>query len=170
MDSPFGDFCGGCNEALRLAQLYSHMSIDLGLQKSSAHDLDRLLEVARNLKHEFVRAGDERLANAVLGIGLMLESQIAFLRVFISLKEGSESAAWDCLADAQLLVSHAVRVTDAINDADIHIRRLSIAEEVLFPRQTFMSVGFVCSSSECSICGEDYDACDHIAGRAYMGE
>jgi hypothetical protein len=32
-----------------------------------------------------------------------------------------------------------------------------------------MSTGLIIEHTDCSICGEIYDECDHVAGRAYMG-
>jgi hypothetical protein len=33
--------------------------------------------------------------------------------------------------------------------------------------QTFLSPGFIVGSQICSICGQEYDDCDHIKGRLY---
>ncbi|NML91551.1 hypothetical protein HHL26_21165 [Sphingobium sp. TB-6] len=42
-------------------------------------------------------------------------------------------------------------------------------EKWFFPPQVFMSAGLIVKRQECSLCGDDYEKCDHIAGRPYMG-
>jgi hypothetical protein len=51
-----------------------------------------------------------------------------------------------------------------------YLQRLEVYEKLLFPQMMFSSVGGIVKKSECSICGTDYDECDHIKGNYYMGE
>ena len=170
MDEEFDQFCAACNAVLKPAQLYSHMSIEKDLQEGCRADIERLLVRAEELKAPFIDAGDERLANAMLGVSLMLEAQRDFLSTFISFKDGNASVAWDKLVNAQLSAHHAMKTADAVNNPQTFLQGVLMAEKVLFPPQTFMSIGAVAESTQCSICGNDYEECEHIVGRPYMGQ
>ncbi len=49
-------------------------------------------------------------------------------------------------------------------------RKLERIEKLIFPPQTFLSTGLLVGSQECSICNEEYENCNHIKGKPYMGE
>lgn len=44
-----------------------------------------------------------------------------------------------------------------------------MVEKFVFPPQTFNSPGLYVETFLCSICGEDYSECEHIAGEPYWG-
>jgi hypothetical protein len=41
---------------------------------------------------------------------------------------------------------------------------------LVFPPQIYLSIRTVVRSKICSICGQEYETCDHISGKPYSGE
>jgi hypothetical protein len=91
-------------------------------------------------------------------------------RALVALKEDRASDAWDNLIEAQGHVSTAIKSHDNFRYLEKYADKLSAIEQLLFPPQTFCSPGMIVKESECSICKQDYGECDHVKGRAYMGE
>ena len=74
------------------------------------------------------------------------------------------------IIEAQGHVSTAIKAHDNFRYLEKYADKLSAIEQLLFPPQTFCSPGMIVKESECSICKQDYGECDHVKGRAYMGE
>jgi len=128
-----------------------------------------------NAKQIAVSEQDEPTANELLWLELALATITSQLRMCIALKEDAAEAAWDHLVDAQAACSSAIRLQNQIggpapiDHLENHHSWLLEIETVIFPPQSFMSIGGTVSQRECSICGRSYAACDHVRGRAYMG-
>jgi len=54
-------------------------------------------------------------------------------------------------------------------NGEAYANKLHLIEKLIFPPQVFFSPGFVAEESKCSICGKNYEECEHVVGRAYMG-
>jgi hypothetical protein len=78
--------------------------------------------------------------------------------------------AWTQLITAQTGFADAMRADHGfVNDAARQLERLHRVETLVFPPQTFFSTGWVVKDEICSICGGDYEICEHVRGRPYMG-
>jgi len=123
------------------------------------------------LKQELVALGEEDAANRMLCVEFILTSFLHELQMWIALKDdGDAGKAWDALIDAQMAVLCATRTHEVPAPLASRLSKLEILEKLLFPPLTFVSAGFVCKKSSCSICGQEYGSCDHLQGRPYMGE
>ena len=93
------------------------------------------------------------------------------LEMLVNIKDDKMDAAWDNLADAQTLLPTAVRNLPFEEESlDNYAIKLANYERLLFPKLIFSSVGGIIKKSECSICHQDPNSCDHLRGRLYMGE
>jgi hypothetical protein len=136
---------------------------------TSKHDLEELLGALTEAKCTAVNQGDEDSANETLAIILAVRGALSELEVWSFLAKGQWTEAWDSLVAAQNLAAAAMRAHafGARYERDLNTRLAM--QVVLFPPQTFMSAGMIVRRAECSICGRDYDECDHVKGVAYMG-
>jgi hypothetical protein len=144
------------------------------LQEAALGVADQFLETLRAHKAAFVSAGDEPAANQSLAMELALQAVRAELSMWLRLKRDDPDGAWDDLVTAQDTLSAAAAVRRQIGvdtgRLDNLGRKLVLIEQYLFPPQMFNSIGGIVTKRECSICGSDYDSCNHIRGRAYMGQ
>jgi hypothetical protein len=90
--------------------------------------------------------------------------------MWLRLKQDDPDAAWDQLVDAQGQTILAVRAHEGFRNLEHRHRRLEVIEQIVFPPQVFLSAGLIVKRQECSICQADYEDCEHIVGRPYMGE
>jgi hypothetical protein len=144
------------------------------LQANAVGQVDEFLGELAMRKAECAQAGDEAAANALLAMELSLRAVREELRMWIALKEDAPEKAWDTLVSAEDLCSFAVSVRAQIGvetrGLENLAKKLLAIERLVFPPQVFCSVGGRVNYRECSICGEDYETCHHIKGRAYMGQ
>jgi hypothetical protein len=144
------------------------------LQKQAVNDIEHYLPKLADLKAAAVKDADDTQANLILTMELGLRGVQAEIRMWLLLKQDKPDEAWEELITAQGCVSDMVRVRrqlgiDASGPENL-LAKLEFIEKGLFPPQVFCSIGGTASRRECSICHADYDCCDHIKGRAYMGE
>lgn len=121
-------------------------------------------------KDAAVSSQDEKFANVLLGCECLVSAFIAELSMWVLLKEGQPDKAWDQLVEAQTAISGAIRSDDGFAHLARHAEKLQQIEETVFPPQVFLSAGMIVKEQICSICGGDYERCDHIKGRPYMGQ
>lgn len=140
------------------------------LQLEACSKLEMLKTKASQLKQEAIDAYNENSANAMLSFEEMIDALINELKMWITLKDGNADAAWNYLVSAQYAARTAMQVHSVADHLDGYVNHLHILEHVLFPPQGFLSPGIIIERSTCSICGRDYEECDHIVGEAYMGE
>jgi hypothetical protein len=152
------------------AKKFFYMARAKELQEDACQNLLRLRGQVTDLKNEFIAQGDEESSNTLLSAEYILDAFISELRTWIALKEDNASAAWDFFVDAQMAAHIAIQAHAFGERLNHYIYRLEAVEKILFPHITFVSPGFVIESGECSICGQPYGDCDHIKGRAYMGQ
>jgi len=122
-------------------------------------------------KKALIATANEDGANQLLAIECMLEALANELDMYVALKRDDPGTAWTHLVNAQMAASQAVRAHAVAGHLEqAYIPRLHVIERLMFPKQMFMSVGFIVEHAECSICGSVYGDCDHIKGRPYMGQ
>lgn len=141
------------------------------LQEQVIRDLEDLLAQTQRSKENAIAVQDVEHANLLLGCECFAGALASELQMWLLLKEGDPSSAWDKLVDAQTAVQAAPRAHSTFRQDAVALYhdRLEEIERVVFPPQTFLSAGLLVNRYECSVCGEDYDDCDHLMGEPYMG-
>lgn len=91
------------------------------------------------------------------------------IKMWILLKEEKPDQAWDELINAQSNAISALKAHSVSSHLERYSQLLHTIEKIVFPPQVFTSTGLTVKEEECSICGESYEDCDHIAGKAYLG-
>jgi hypothetical protein len=94
----------------------------------------------------------------------------AELTMWLQLKEGKPDDAWNSLVVAQMATRDAVRAQKGFSYLEGRAIRLVNIERVVFPEQVYFSAGLIVEHQECSICGAEYEDCNHLVGMPYMGE
>ncbi len=158
------------NDVIERTHTFRFITRSSELQQEALLKLDQLRTELRNEKSAAIESGDEDNANLILACECALSALSSEIQMCILLKEGEPGAAWDKLIEAQNSCRAAVHAHGGFQLLVNHIRRLEAAEHLFFPPQTFMSPGFLVKSYRCSICKKDYEECEHIASRPYMGE
>jgi hypothetical protein len=144
------------------------------LQEAAVKEIDSFLETLAGRKAAYVEVADEDRANFALGIELTLRALQAELGMWLRLKQEDPDGAWDHLVTAQQSLEAAIAVRQQL-EIDVSglvnlSRKLLFIECWVFPPQMFFSTSGIAPRRACSICGADYDGCDHVRGRAYMGQ
>ena len=142
---------------------------DSGLQQAGIGRVEAFLKKVEFSRITAIQAQEERNANALLGLAMVVAALGSELNVYLLLKSDQPEAAWNNLIDAQEQTLAAGRATDALTNLQAKFEHLRTLEDHLFPPQTFVSSGLIAGRQLCSICRADYAACDHLVGRAYMG-
>jgi hypothetical protein len=163
-------FLSKFNQIAEECSVFRFVTRDTALQEEASQKLRDLLAQTSVEKKVAAAGGDEDRANALLGCECAARALIAEIKMWILLKEGRPDDAWDELIEAQSNTSAALQAHDGFQHFDVHIRRLEAVERIVFPPQVFLSAGMVVRSQICSICGQDYEDCQHVKGRPYMGE
>jgi len=151
-------------------QRFCFMSRAKEFQLEACEKLSTLREKASGLKEQTIAAKDEDSANAMLSFEETIDALLGELRMWVALKEDDPSSAWSFLVNAQGAARAAMQAHEVARHLGGYIERLYAVEQLLFPPQVFFSPSIVIEHSKCSICGREYGECDHVAGRAYMGE
>lgn len=139
-------------------------------QKEAIEQLSSLLHEAGNLKAEMIVDGYEDAANKLLSMEEILKAVINELKMWIDLKNDDPNSAWTFLIHAQTATRSAIQAHSIAGHLSQYAEYLYALEKILFPPQLFTSAGMIIKKSTCSVCGTEYGDCDHIAGKAYMGE
>jgi len=111
--------------------------------------------------------GDEEGVKKLIVLEAQLTAIYHELACLLLLKSNEAEKAWDHLVLAQECVKVVGRF---FGNAEGQFDRLRVLEMLLFPQQSFMSVGIIVQESECSICTGNYEICDHVAGEIYGAE
>lgn len=140
------------------------------LQEQACSELTDALTAIAAEKQRAIKAADENYANMLLGCECVARALMAEIRMWMLLKTEEPDAAWDQLVAAQMASVDAVRAHAVFTHLQRHVQRLEAIERLVFPPQVFISSGFVVNSQECSVCGSEYEECDHLLGKPYMGK
>jgi hypothetical protein len=136
----------------------------------SVADLGAIRSDLTNRKKTFISSANEDQANLAYSLEQLALSIQSELQMWLALTEGDGDGAWASLISAQVAIRSAIQAHPFASKYDQLPNRLLALEKLLFPPQIFFSPGIVIRKSLCSICHLDYDDCEHIVGRPYMGE
>jgi len=158
--------------ALQEIGKFLYLVRDKHYQKEAIDKLIKFKQQAANLKEKMINEVDEENANILLSIENIAEAMINELKMWIALKEDKVNEAWSYLVDAQSAIRTALQAHEiALRlNGEGYANKLHLIEKLIFPPQIFFSPGFVIEESKCSICGKNYEECEHIVGKAYMGK
>ena len=163
-------FVGRFNEAITDAEVLLWITRDSDCQRECMHTISAFRTQAANLKAEAVEAKDESVANLLLGYECVFNALSAEVNMYLLLKSGDPDSAWNSLVTAQMSIADALRSHSAFSHLTHKLKHLDAIEYVVFPPQVFMSSGMIVKCQNCSICGKEYEDCDHLIGKPYLGE
>lgn len=139
-------------------------------QEEAIQQLESLRSKTTDLKAQMTITQEEDYANQLLSIEEMIKALTYELKMWVALKDDDPHSAWTNLVQAQSSARSAMQAHEIASHLGPCVEHLSILEKILFPSQMFFSVGVIIKRSTCSICGTEYGDCEHVAGRAYMGQ
>jgi hypothetical protein len=148
---------------------------DTELQHATLERARALIALLEKRKAKAIEAQDEVAANELLLMEFAAVAITEQLQMCVSLKRDAAEAAWDHLVRAQVACEAAIRVRGQVGcgpdltQLENLLAHLLQIETTVFPPLSFMSIGGIVGERECSVCGQPYDGCSHIKGRAYMG-
>ena len=142
---------------------------DSQLQIQAIESINSFQVVVAKEKEFAISESNEQYANLLLGFACCLESIASEIAMSVQLKSSEPEKAWDHLIESQGACAGAMRAHSALEHLEKRYSHLVIVERHVFPPQSFMSAGFTCGESTCSICGEMYGTCPHLEGLPYMG-
>ena len=164
------DYFDYYNNVIRRCETMAIITRDSGLQQSAVDELNQLIKEIQSLKDIAINNKDEDDANGFLSLKCAASCLQFTIKMWLFLKQEKPDDAWDSLINAQDAVVGAIKAHSISSHLENFSELLQIIEKVVFPPQVFSSAGFTVIDEECSICGNNYDKCDHIAGRPYMGK
>jgi hypothetical protein len=170
MSDPVPVFVNEFNKIVKDCAIFICITRDSELQKQACAKLRELLARVEAEKEFAAASGDEDYANLLLGCECIADALISEINMWLLLKEGQPDKAWDALMAAQSNLTSAVRALDGFARIDDNIRRLDAVERLIFPPQVFLSSGMIVKNQICSICEGEYEDCEHVKGRPYMGK
>jgi hypothetical protein len=141
-------------------------------QKTAIAELEVVFKRAVKLKNAAIKNNDEESANFLLSLEGLVGAYINELKMLVYLKEDNSNKAWESLVNAQssLRLAFQANPVGSTLEGEDYVQKLAFIEKLFFPPQMFFSIGGVVSLAECAICGQEYGTCNHIKGKAYMGQ
>ena len=164
------DFDRALRNALEEHAVAFPASRSLALKREAVRAFASLEELAVRLKRVAAADGDENAAARLLMGECFADGVKTRLNMWIAFREGDMEQAWSCLIHAQRCFECAVRAHPSGNQFKESLTELHVLEESLFPKQVFLSTGWITRRSECTLCGASFGSCEHIRGRVYGGE
>jgi hypothetical protein len=159
------------NELIKKSQRRAFITVGTELQKEEIQVLENYRFELAKLKKEFILKKLENEANLVYcfeNSALAIQYELEML---VNIKEDNMNAAWGNLVNAEVTIASVIRNHPFNpNMLNGYLDRLAGYQKLLFPDITFCSAGALIKKSLCSICNDDYEKCDHIKGKLYMGE
>lgn len=166
----FDEFIERYNEVISEISKFCFYTRAIEFQKSALNTLDELSKECEEFKVLAINNEDEDKANALLSLEILINVIQSELKMWIELKEDRPDKAWNFLIQAQYSLASAIRVHPILNNSISLMNKYALLENIIFPPQQFLSSGGILRESKCSICGEDYEECEHIKGKPYMGK
>ncbi|HEY1605658.1 MAG TPA: hypothetical protein VGF77_08665 [Allosphingosinicella sp.] len=142
---------------------------DSGLQRAGIEALEAFVSRADQARIRAILEANEEHANLFLGFRSAARSLVNEMKMYLLLKQDDPEGAWSALIDAQELLGAASRAHQGFDYLGPKANHLRDLEKWIFPPQVFVSAGMIVREQRCSICDDDYERCDHIAGRPYLG-
>jgi hypothetical protein len=162
MNNPVSPFVAEFNKILDECEVFRYITRDSDLQKHACERLRGLLQRTAAEKKAAAEYGDEDYANVLLGCECAADALIHEIKMWLLLKDGRPDEAWDALVAAQSSLSFAIRAHRGFARLEGTVRRLEVVEDIAFPPQVFLSTGMIVKSQVCSICGGEYEDCEHV--------
>lgn len=171
MNETVRDFAETYTEVVRSCERFAFLPRDIERQRESIKELTELFEESAQVREDVIREGDEDAANQLLALRCMINALRYDLKMWIDLKEEQWAAAWNSMVDAQDFAKSARAAHEFAYHCNVenYLAKLEAIESVVFPPQMFYSPGLLVERFTCTLCGEDYRECDHIAGKPYWG-
>lgn len=164
----FNDAYAAYQTLLEHATSLCYVSCKSSLQDECCTNLENFVRSgSRELRLKLNELGDEEGVKKLIVLEAQLTAIYHELICLLLLKSNEAEAAWDQLVLAQECVKVVGRF---FGSAEGQFDRLRVLERLLFPPQSFMSVGIIVQESECNVCKGDYEICDHVAGEIYGAE
>lgn len=158
------------NSIIKTAEEYTSPARDTQLQKEQCLILERLIHYAGLNKQKAIEHKDEDAANIFLGYQCAAGAVMCEIRMWILLKLDKPNEAWDQYIAARMGLRDACRAHGGFEHSGENSIRLESIERLIFPKQSFVSVGFKAKRQICSICNSKYSACEHLRHKPYWGE
>ncbi len=158
------------NKKVSELEVYLGITRASDLQRQACTDVEELLKKIHSEKQKAIQSADEDYANLLLGCECAASAVLAELQMWLLLKEDRPDDAWDELISAQGACLGASRAHSCFANLHKYYEHLEVIEHIVFPPQVFVSTGFIVRNQECSICGMEYEECDHLIGKPYMGK
>ena len=158
------------NDTIKDTEVFLSIARASELQQDALEALERLSPKIAEEKARAVKDKNEDYANMLLGCECVAAALIAELKMWILLKQEEPEAAWNQLVSAQNASLAAARAHDSFSRLALHYQRLEEIEQLVFPPQVFLSVGLIAKRQECSVCKCEYEDCEHLACKPYMGQ
>lgn len=165
------EFAEDYTEVVESCERFAFLPRHIDHQRKSIEELTHLLARSAKVRIEMIEEEDENAANQILALRCMMNALRFELKMWIDLKEENWAKGWDSMVDAQdsaKSAGAAHEIAQRVN-VDGYLSKLQMIEEVVFPPQMFQSPGLFVERFTCSICGNDYSDCKHIAGKPYWG-
>lgn len=162
-------FVATFNELVQESENLLSIARDSNLQREACSLLEDAIQRVLAEKTDAISRHDEDYANLLLGCESVATALLAELKMWLLLKEERPDEAWNHLVAAQMSSIDAARAHEGFRHLEHHNQRLEAIEHLVFPPQVFVSSGMLVKYQECSICGQDYDDCEHLVGKPYMG-
>ena len=170
MKSEPPSFVEELNIPIREAEVFLSITRCSELQQDAIESLKEFQSNVFDMKSKAIAENDGNLANILLGYECVVDTLIAELEMWILLKQDNPDKAWDKLVVAQKSSIGAIRAHAGFNHLVQRCQRLEAIEHLVFPPQVFISSGMLVKHQECSICGREYEDCEHLKGKPYMGK
>jgi hypothetical protein len=158
------------NDIISRCEIMAIITRDSNLQRSAVEELSQLITDIQTLKELAIRENDENEANGFFSLACAATSLQFAIKMWLLLKQDKPDEAWDALIDAQAAAVGALKAHSVSSHLEGFCELLHTVERIIFPSQVFASSGFTVIDEECSICGGDYEDCEHISGKPYMGK
>ena len=158
------------NETIQSCEPYLFITRDSDLQKETIISLSNLRKKVLAIKDKAIKNKNECFANILFGYECVIQSMTSELQMWLNLKINEPDKAWDDLILAQKSNIAAIRSDDGFGHLVQRSKKLEMIENIIFPPQLFLSIGLIVENQKCSICHKEYEDCEHIKGKPYMGE
>lgn len=163
-------FVDAFNQTVEACQVFTYITRDCDLQRTACKTLEEQLGVITTEKADAISRGAEKYANVLLGCQSLATALKAEIQMYVLLKEGRPDEAWNELVAAQTGIADAIKADARFGNLRSRLDRLETIEVLIFPPQLFLSSGMIVNTQICTICGAEYEDCEHVKGRPYMGE
>lgn len=156
-------------EKVRNVRAYDVFTVDSQLQKKRIDDLVLFLKTIKIEKNKAKQNQDEKIANSLFYMQCFINAIKCSLEMWIYLKEQKYVEAWHSLVDAQEYICYSLKVGIDIEKSNLYLDKLKKREQEIFPKFKFVSSGSIIEGGKCSICGKDFNNCEHIEENLYCG-